>query len=140
MKYDKIKGKDIPAITYDVQRRITEWLAGKVYLFDNEQKRADGEKEIETVLRLFTSTARRNSPFLFVIDNVMSLVADQQEEMAAQRAMIVKLKSFAQRFKCHVILIAHPRKSGTKEQEVLSKDSVSGSSSMVNFCDSAFSV
>lgn len=140
LKFDKIKGKDVPAVSWDVQRRVKDWLAGNVFLFDNEQNRPQGENEIDTVLRLFTMIARRNSPFLFVVDNVMSLVADQNEENAAQRAMIVKLKSFAQRFKCHIILIAHPRKSGTKEQEVISKDSVAGSSSMVNFCDSAFSV
>lgn len=140
LKWDKIRGKDVPSITWDVQRRVTEWLAGKVYLFDNEQQRPKGEKEIETVMKMFTHMARRSSPFLFVIDNVMSLVADQSEQLAAQRAMIVQLKSFAQRFKCHIVLIAHPRKSGNKQNEVLNKDSVSGSSSMVNFCDSAFSV
>ena len=74
------------------------------------------------------------------MDNVMSLVADQAEETAAQRAMIVRLKSFAQRFKCHIILVAHPRKAAGKDDSVLTKDSVSGSSSMVNFCDSAFTV
>lgn len=140
LKYDNIRAKDVPTISWDVQRRITDWLSGNVFLFDNEQSRPDGEKEIDTVLKMFTRIARRNSPFLFVIDNVMSLVSDQTEQLAAQRSMIVKLKSFAQKYKCHIILIAHPRKSGTKQDNVITKDSVSGSSSMVNFCDSAFSV
>jgi len=55
----------------------------------------------------------RHGSVLFVIDNLMTITADQGETLKAQKMIIAKVKEFAVYFNVHVILICHPNKEGT---------------------------
>lgn len=136
VKHDPIRGKPVPFVPPQVQERIREWYRGKFFLFDNtEVFEAD---EQTSILKTFSVAARRYGASIFLVDNLMTSVADSDDELKAQGAFVTQLKKFAKRFKASVILVAHPRK--TKAGESLRKDDVSGNSAIVNLCDTGISV
>ena len=66
----------------------------------------------DSLISEMTIKARQGS-VLFVIDNLMTITADQGETLKAQKMIISKIKDFAVHFKVHIILICHPNKEGT---------------------------
>ena len=68
----------------------------------------------------------------------MMLLTSADEETKAQAKTVAKFKSFATKFKVHVIIIAHPKKepAGT----AFNNDSVSGSSAITNLADNVLSI
>ena len=58
----------------------------------------------------------------------MIALTSADEENKAQAKFAAALKAFAVKYKVHVILVAHPRK--TKQGEALTNDDVSGSSAI----------
>ena len=68
----------------------------------------------------------------------MTALSDSDEETKAQGRFANALKKFANRYRVHVILVAHPRK--TKQGEKLGMDDIGGSSATVRLADSAISV
>ena len=121
---DPRSGKRICYVPIEIQKRIREWMSGKIYLFDNGC--VFEEDQQTAVLKAFEMCARRYGCDLYLIDNLMSLLTTSDEENKAQAKFMAKVKAFASKFKVHVIVIAHPRKE--KADSKFSNDSVSGSS------------
>lgn len=63
----------------------------------------------------------------------MSMLTCADEENKAQAKLAAQLKAFAVKYRCAVVLVAHPRK--TKAGEQLGNDDVSGSSAITNLAD-----
>jgi len=133
---DPRSGKNICKVPEEIQQRIRDWLAGKLFLFDNSY--IFEEDQQTAVLSCFEMCARRYDCKLFVIDNIMSLLTTADEENRAQAKFMAKVKAFAAKYKVHVIVIAHPRKE--KADQTFTSDSVSGSSVITNLADSVFSI
>lgn len=133
---DKRSGKNICKVPLEIQERIRKWMAGKLYLFDNAC--AFEEDQQTAVMKAFEMCARRYGCKLFVIDNLMSLLTTADEENKAQARFMAKVKGFANKYKVHVIVIAHPRKE--KADSTFSNDTVSGSSVITNLADNVFSI
>lgn len=136
-RYDNIDGENVPIVPFDIQRRIMEWYKGKLFLYDNSEI-LEETTEAESVLRVFTSMARRYGCKLFLVDNMMTALADTDEEIRAQAKFMTQLKRFVNYFGVHVIVVAHPRK--TKMGERLRQDDVGGNSAIVNLADNAIAV
>lgn len=136
LKYDKVREKNIPFITPQVHERIRDWYKGKFFLFDNTEVFDTDEQT--SILKTFSVAARRHGASVFLVDNLMTSIADAEDEMKAQGSFVSSLKKFAKRFKCSVILVAHPRK--TKAGDALGKDDVSGNSAIVNLCDTGIAI
>ena len=133
---DPRSGKRIPKVPLEIQERIKDWLAGKLYLFDNGY--VFEEDSATAVIKCFEMCARRYGCDLFLIDNLMMLLTTSEEENKAQARFMAKVKAFASKFKVHVLVVAHPRKE--KADSTFSNDSVMGSSVITNLADNVFSI
>lgn len=136
LKYDPIKGKEVPVIPYRTQERIIDWYKGRLFLYDNDEL-SDGD-QADSVLKVFTAAVRRYGVKLFVVDNLMTIVSDKEDETAAQRVFANKLKRFAKKYDVAVLLVAHARK--TKAGEKLVADDLSGASATNNLADLTMAV
>ena len=133
LKYDPVEKQQVPCLDWAVQERIMKWYAGKFFLFDNNE--IFEHNQSQSIIEVFTMAARRYGCKLFLVDNMMTSLADVEEETRAQAKFISALKKFATRFSVHILVVAHPRK--TKAGETLRKDDVGGNSAIVNLADSA---
>lgn len=136
LKYDPIERQDVPSLDWAVQERILQWYDGRFFLYDNNE--VFEHNQSQSIIEVFTMAARRYGCKLFLVDNMMTSLADIEEEMRAQAKFISALKKFATRFGVHVLVVAHPRK--TKAGESLRKDDIGGNSAIVNLADSAIVV
>ena len=135
-KTDARSGKNICYVEPLIQQRIKEWLSGKFFLYDNSY--IQESNQTDAVLKTFEVCARRFGCDLFLVDNLMSILCSPDEENKAQARFTAQLKAFANKYKVHVILVAHPRKS--KPGEVFTSDEISGSSAISNLADNVINV
>ena len=135
-KTDTRSGKNICCVSPEIQKRIKNWLDGKFFLYDNSI--VTDEKQTESILKVFEACARRYGTKTFVCDNIMSALVSADEENKAQAKFTAQLKAFANKYKAHVICIAHPRK--TAVGTTFNNDDVSGSSAITNLADVVLNV
>lgn len=121
---DPDTGELSPEVPVKVEERISDWLRGHFYLYDNSI--VHNKSETEAVLETFAICARRYGCKLFVIDNLMSILRSPDEENKAQARFTAEVKAFALKYHVAVVMVCHPRKE--KEGTRFSNDSVSGSS------------
>ena len=117
-----------------IKERIAEWLGDRLWLYNNVKTNKSG-----FVLKSIREKCIEAKADMVIIDNLMAL--DIQEfnsanEFNAQTQFLWALKGVAQDCHCHVILVAHPRKS----VGFLRLEDVSGSNNIVNIIDNAFIV
>lgn len=136
LKYDPVRDKQVPSLSWQVQQRLSEYYGGKFFLFDNNE--IFEHNQAESILEVFTMAVRRYGCKLFLVDNLMTSLSDVDEETRAQGKFIGALKKFAVRFSVHVLAVCHPRKRKAGEQ--FGKFDVAGSSQIVNLADSAIVV
>lgn len=136
LKYDSVKGKQVPVISYAAQKSIIEWYRGHFFLFDSTE--VFEKSESESIIEVFQVAARRHNCKLFLVDNLMTAMSDTDEETKAQGRFMNALKRFAIRYDCHVVIVAHPRK--TKKDEQIGQDDIGGNSATVKLAHSAIVV
>lgn len=134
LKWDSIRNRNIPYLSPEVQNRILTWLGDRLLLYDNNEQFVD-LKQTDAIINVFTQAARKYNAKLFLIDNMMTSVADSDDEWRAQAVFINAIKRFATHYQAHVMLVAHPRK--TKIGADITKDDISGTSAIMNLCDNA---
>ena len=136
LKFDKIRGRNVPFVAPNVQRRILDWFGDRLLLYDNNEQFVETDmKQAEAIIKVFEQAARKYDAKLFLIDNLMTSVADSDDEWKAQAAFIKAIKKFAIKYRAHVMLVAHPRK--TKIGADITQDDISGTLAIMNLCDSA---
>lgn len=119
-------------VEMDVKKRIAQWMGTKLWLYNNVKSNLPSY-----LLNNIRRKAIETKADMIIIDNLMAL--DVQElnranEYDAQTKFMWALKKIAQDCNCHVILVAHPRKS----IGFLRLEDVSGSNNIVNIIDNAF--
>ena len=134
VKWDPIRGRNIPYVPPEIQRRILDWMGDRMLLYDNNEQFVD-LKQTDAIINVFTQAARKYNAKLYLIDNMMTSVADSEDEWRAQAIFINAIKRFATHYQAHVMLVCHPRK--TKIGSEITSDDISGTSSMMNLCDNA---
>ena len=128
--------KNIPCVSADIRKRIQAWIDGKMWLFDNED--IAEENQTKAIMGVFEACARRYGCKLFVVDNLMSALISPEEENRAQAKFTSQLKAFARKYRCHVLMVAHPRKSNGKAE--FQNEDISGSSAIGNLADFVINV
>ena len=113
---------------------IYQWMGDKFWLYNN--KCGNKFTEIATTLR---NVITQHHADLCVIDNLMilslsGLPGDNKYEQ--QKNFVLELKQIAEDTNCHVLFVAHPRKSAG----FLRLEDISGSGDIVNIVDNAFIV
>ena len=132
--YDR--AKQYAMVPYQVQERIKEWISDKFFLFDNTC--VDEGAIIDSLLRRFTICARRYGCSLFLVDNLMCLCSGVEDENRMQAKITSALKQFAVKYKAHVILVAHPRK--TPAGQAFNSEDVAGSAAITNLADNVLCI
>lgn len=128
--------KTMPCLSPEIRQRIQEWISGKMWLFDNEI--VAEQEQTKAILGVFEACARRYGCKLFVVDNLMSALISPEEENRAQAKFTAQLKAFARKYRCHVLMVAHPRKSNGKQE--FQNEDISGSSAIGNLADFVINV
>lgn len=136
LKYDAVKGEDVPVLPMDVEEAIMKWYDGRFFLYDNQE--IFEANQSESIIEVFTVAVRKHGCKLFLVDNLMTALSDSEEETKAQGRFMNALKRFANRFKVHVIVIAHPRK--TRAGDSIRQDDIGGNSATVRLAHSAIVV
>jgi len=105
-------------------------ISPRLSVFSNEKL-----GDPETLKLLFGWIKREATLFgtkLFILDNLMKLESGSDGQLLeAQRIISNTLKVYAEKFACHIILVAHPR----KDTEIVTVDSISGSKNLSNIVD-----
>jgi twinkle protein len=96
------------------------------------------EKQEDSIIKVFEACARRYGCKVFILDNLMSALTSADEENKAQAKFTARLKAFASKYKVHVIMVAHPRK--TKADATFTNDDIAGSSVITNLADNVINV
>lgn len=131
IKHDSFLNKNVPFVPGNVQQRIQAWLKGKIFLYDN--KEIFQKTQAESIIDMFTLAVKVHQCDFFVVDNMMSSLSEEEEELKAQTKFINALKKFAEKFRVSVICVAHPRKM--KSGVPMGKFDVAGSANIVNLSD-----
>ena len=104
LKWDPIRNRNIPYVPPETQRRILDWMGDRMLLYDNNEQFVD-MKQTDAIINVFTQAARKYNAKLFLIDNMMTSVADSDDEWRAQSMFINAIKKFATHYQAHVMLV-----------------------------------
>lgn len=135
-KKDERTDKNMPCVSTEIRKRIQKWLKGNLFLFDN--KIVMEQEQTKAILGVFEACARRYGCKIFIVDNLMAALTSPEEENRAQAKFCAQLKAFARKYRCHVLLVAHPRKSNGKKE--FENEDISGSSAIGNLADFVINV
>lgn len=131
LKFDPIRNKQVPVVDMAAAERIHRWYNNKFFLYSNSDIDNEEQTIAESIMQVFTAAAKRKGCSVFLVDNLMTALADSYEdEYRAQARFVAQLKRFAVKYSAHVLIVAHPRK--VKAGESIKKDDVGGSSYVTN--------
>lgn len=130
-KYDHVLEGDRPYVDNDTAAKIRAWYYDKFFLYDSM-----AAIDIDSVMRVFTTAARRNNCKVFLVDNLMMLVGGTDDYYRRQSEFIKTITTFAKKFDVHVHVVAHPRKTVGK----VTKMDVGGSGDITNLADNVFGI
>lgn len=137
LKHDPVKDTMVPTLPQNVEQAIMDWYDGHFFIYDNQE--IFEANQSESIIEVFTVAVRKYGCKLFLVDNLMTALSDTDEETKAQGRFVNALKRFANRFKVHVIVIAHPRKLAPG-RTTLGQDDIGGNSATVRLAHSAIVV
>ena len=110
-------------------REFTSWLSGKTYILNSLDSLTPA-----VILDTFEYASRRYGVKHFLIDSLMKVSFPGKEELKEHKLFINQLTSFAHKFKCHVHLVAHPRKGG-RDSDRPGKVDIMGTGDITNLAD-----
>jgi len=131
--YDDFMEEEIYFVPEKLTARIREWYREKFFLHENF-----GASVEDDILRVFEYASMRYDCRVFVVDNLMTTIftGTERDFYRQQSNFIGRLKEFAQKFNCHVHVVAHPRKTTGR----LTKMDVAGSGEITNRADNVIAV
>lgn len=114
----------------DVSAKIDEWTEGKFYLYNNEYSNK-WEQIFSDMKELLNAGVR-----IFILDNLFSLDIDifGGDSNQKQKELINQITDFKKKYKAHIILVAHPRKTVS----FIRKNDISGTSAIIDAADYIF--
>jgi twinkle protein len=106
-----------------------DWFAGRLFILNRYDR-----VEPQHILECFEYAARRYNCKHFILDSLMKVKLSGKDEYESQKDFVDELKWFAEKYKAHVHLVAHPRK-GEKDSDAPGKVDVKGSSHITDIAD-----
>ena len=135
---DEATGKRLAMADLMADKRISEWLDERFWLFDLEK---NTKHDPETILKQFEYAKMRYNADVFLVDNIMSVDFDgfpDRDFNRVQSRFTQMLVTFSKRRQVHTHLVVHPRKSTSDTNSKVSSDDVSGSGDITNRADNVF--
>lgn len=114
----------------DIATKIDDWTDGKFFLYNNEYSNK-WEQIFSDMKELLAQGVR-----IFILDNLFSLDIDvfDGDSNKKQKELINQLTDFKKKYKAHIILVAHPRKTTS----FIRKNDISGTSAIIDAADYIF--
>lgn len=118
---------------YDVEFTLNEF-AENLFVID-----ITGEIEKEKLYDIIQFGCRKYGIEIFVVDSLMKvkLSANSQKVYWEQKDFVNRLADFVKEYKCHIHLVAHPRKAERDEYES-NKVDIAGTGDISNIADNVF--
>lgn len=120
----QMSGKDDPA-EWEIVQSLAE-LGSSVWAVTNTYSIS-----IEALIDVFSFAVRRYDVGHIFVDSLMKIRMPYAEELRAQKQVVTQLVDFAKEYKCHVHLVAHPRK-GARDNTELYKVDIAGTADITN--------
>lgn len=132
-KPDQVENRSVYYVPKEIEQRLVMWYRDYLFLYDHLQQ--NGPQDI---IDVFTNAARRHGCKVFLLDNLMAVNygGRKGEYYHRQSEFVTRLKEFADKFNCHVHIVAHPKKS----DERLTKDDIAGLKELSNKADNAIAI
>jgi len=118
----------------DVRKSIDEWIGDRLKIYDNFAGLRDKD-----LMKTIKMAIRRYNTKYIIIDNLMKVNFDDsyQSKYDKQAAFVNECKDLAQKYNCHIHIVAHPRKpKGT----IITKEDVAGLYEVTNLADNVFCI
>lgn len=109
---------------------VLDWIRDKFFVYGQDSKATESNL-LMTIEYLY----RKKGVRLFILDNMMTMQNEgNKDKYGKQEDMAINLKSLAKRYGLVIILVAHPNKGSSQNNEHSMYD-VSGASEVVNLAD-----
>lgn len=131
-KYDNVLEGNRAYVDSKIATKIRSWYYDRFFLYDSTSA-----IDIDSVMRVFTSAARKHDCKIFLVDNLMMLIGGTGNDYYRKQSEFIKsMSEFAKKFDVHAHIVAHPRKVFGR----VTKNDVSGTGDITNLADNVFSV
>jgi twinkle protein len=132
-QYSHRTGTEYPTVRLDWEPRIDDYVRDKLFLIDTREMMTE-----DLLLQNFELAWRRYGCRVFVVDNLMKLVAgrDSDDKWQRQTNVTNKLVDFAKKRQVTVHLVCHTNKTNS-EHEMPTLKSNAGAQEIANLCDRA---
>ncbi|MGN0592017.1 MAG: DnaB-like helicase C-terminal domain-containing protein [Ruminococcus sp.] len=112
------------------ERQLADWYRSRLFIVDNNAMEENAEHtEITDVI---VTAVRTYGVQLVIVDNLMTAINAGEDIYIRQSKFARKLKAIARKLHIVIVLVAHPRKSKSRELE---SDEISGSGDVANLSD-----
>lgn len=125
--------RELPSPPIPYIREIQSWLDDKLWLFA-----VTGTAKADRMLQVFEYAQKRYDIGLFVVDS-LAKCGLAEDDYNGQKALVERLKDFTIDTSAHVLLITHPRKSSSEEDQPGKMD-VRGAQSITDMADNGCSL
>lgn len=117
----------------DALQALRKWSSNLFFTFDKSATNV--RKNINDLFEVMAVAVKRYGCKLLIIDNLMSALEDMADSINADQSNFVQqCKDFAENYRVHIILVAHPNKLKGRGQP-LEKEDISGSNNIPNKAD-----
>lgn len=115
-------------------KAILENMDPFLYVVDTEE-----ELTPELLFDAWEYAARKYGIKVFILDSLMRISFPGIKELAEQKAFTSKIIAFTKNYKCHVLMVAHPRKL-KYDSDIPGKVDISGSGDITNLAHNVITV
>lgn len=129
-EYENKQGEKYKDVTDYSWELVLEWVKDKFFVYGQDSKATENNL-LMTIEYLHNKKGVR----LFILDNMMTIQSEgSKDKYSKQEDMAINLKSLAKKYGLVIILVAHPNKGSSQNNEHSMYD-VSGASEVVNLAD-----
>lgn len=133
LSFVKTKYKVKADIKPEILQALRQWSSNLFFTYDKSM--ANVRKNLDDLFEVMAIAVKRYGCKLLIIDNLMSALEDVTESINADQSNFVqRCKDFAEAYRVHIILVAHPNKAKGRG-ESLEKEDISGSGNIPNKAD-----
>lgn len=133
LQYDSVKDMDVPVVPDEVKTAINEWVRGHVFLFDNRER--FDKPILDSVMEVFQIATERYGCDMLIIDNVLTIVADTEDEYREQNRFMNEFNRIVLRYNAVGVVVAHARKTPVGQDSIKLND-ISGNSAITKLASS----
>ena len=118
----------------EYEKQLSAWYRHRLYIIDNNA--VDNSDDADIVAEAKAAVRTYDVRFI-IFDNLMTAVESGEDVYNNQSKFAKRLKALARELHVVVLLVAHPRKTKSKQ---LDNDEVSGSSNVTNLADAVIAL